>query len=130
MAEPVLCQLGACKSILSALRGRPGHGKVSSAERHRLQSSLRMVALGSLDLDRMAEGVFCAGFQPDDEAALLDAIPEGAGQAVQAPLAKAGRSSMQNYEQLAIYLPETVWSHIKEGHIQDYIDHGTFAIAT
>ena len=127
MAEPVLCQLGACKSILSALRGRPGHGKVSSAERHRLQSSLRMVALGSLDLARIAEGVLGAGFQPDDEAALLDTIAEGA---VQAPLAKAGCSSMQNYEQMANYLPETVWSHIKEGHIQDYIDHGTFAIET
>ena len=118
----MLCQLGASKSILSALRGRPGHGKVSSAERHRLQSSLRMVALGSLDLARIAEGVLGAGFQPDDEAALLDTIAEGAGQAVQAPLAKAGRSSMRNYEQLANYLPETVWSHIKEGHIQDYID--------
>lgn len=122
MAEAVLCQLGACKSILSALKGRPGHGKVSAAERCRLQSSLRMVALGSLDLARIIEASQSAGFAAEDEDLLLDTLAQAAAHGAPAPLEKHARSSMQNFEELVHFLPESVWCHIKEGRIQEFLD--------
>ena len=92
MAESVLQQVGASKSILSALQNRPGLANVSTHERLRLQQALRVTSLGSQDMGRIAESIHDAGFQPSDLIALLDTIADVVSSKVVAPLAKVART--------------------------------------
>ena len=77
MADAILQQLGACKSLLAAMRGHSGYGKASAAESQRAKVLLRMTALNTSDMGKIAGAIKDAGFAAEDEAALIDTLAEG-----------------------------------------------------
>ena len=125
MADGILQQLGSCKSLLSALQGRPGFSKASSAETLRLQTSLRVASLSTADLGKIAEGIVDVGFTPEDTATILDTLADVAGSA-QAPAVKSTspRSTTQNWVELDKYLTAEVMQKMKdENLVECFLDH-------
>ena len=122
MAESILQQVGASKSILAALQNRPGLEKVSSHERLRLQQVLRATSLGTQDMGRIAGSIQDAGFQPSDLSALLDTVADVVSSKVVAPLAKVARTATQNYEHLVHYIPKAILEGLQQGNVNEFID--------
>ena len=72
MAEQLLAQTAAAKSLLAALRSRPAFAATSAAEATRLTQIFGAVQLTSAELAQFATNVKDAGFSPNDEGDLLD----------------------------------------------------------
>eukprot|EP00969_Alexandrium_andersonii_P106542 4700255-Alexandrium_andersonii.AAC.1 len=74
--DAVLQQLGACGTLLRAMRGRSAFGQLSVAEAQRAGQALRTAALSPVDVTRVVEAVNKTGFEPSDEGQLLDTLGE------------------------------------------------------
>jgi len=122
MAEAILAQVGSCKSILTALNGRPGVAKVSEQEGRRLQQALRCTAVANDDMGRIAHAIKEAGFQEGDEQALLDVVADVASSRVSAPCAKMQRTSTQDWLEFVHYIPGNIWHELEQGLVNGFMD--------
>jgi hypothetical protein len=119
MAEHLLAQVGASRSILTALKGRPGFTKVSCAEKTKLCNALQQIPLSSTELAQVLDAVMTVDFAAEDTALVVDTIADILGQqgSAAAPMAKANRSSMQSWENVVHFLTESVWQKLQEGNM-------------
>jgi len=122
MAEAILAQVGSCKSILTALNGRPGVAKVSEQEGRRLQQALRCTAVANDDMGRIAHAIKEAAFQEGDEQALLDVVADVASSRVSAPCAKMQRTSTQDWLEFVHYIPGNIWHELEQGLVNGFMD--------
>jgi hypothetical protein len=121
--EALLAQLGASRSILTALQGRPAFGKVSSAEKLKLHNALHQVPLSSVELAQVLDAVVKVGFAAEDITSIVDTIADILGQqGTTAPMAKACRSSMQSWETLIHFIPDTVWEKLQQGSVDSLLE--------
>eukprot|EP00969_Alexandrium_andersonii_P149568 6613667-Alexandrium_andersonii.AAC.1 len=75
MSSPLLAALGATRTLLDAMRGRPNFAAVSATERAKLQAALlQSKGLADVELAQFAEGLKAARFAQEDEGALLDGL--------------------------------------------------------
>ena len=117
--EALLQQLGACKSLLAALRGRPGFNKASSCETLKIQRNMRMLALSTHELGQVATAIQDAGFSDVDYSALLDTLGDIVGD-VQ-PACKASRSSTQDFTELGKYLTQRCLDALNQGSLAVFL---------
>jgi len=121
MAEAVLAQALASKSILQAMAGRGVFRKVSAAERMKLTSLLQGSRLNSEEMASILKVVLSAGFDHDDLNELIDTVggcmSATSGAKSAGPVMKAERTSMQSWESLGNFLPSTVWAKLSEGSL-------------
>jgi hypothetical protein len=124
MAEAILTRLAACQSLLGALKGRPNFERVSSSERLKVHSLLLQSRLGTEDLAEVATAVGLARFASCDEQVLVDAIGDAAtSESVVHAVGTGSRTSQQNFEALVHFLPEGVWSLLKDGSVEAMVEH-------
>ena len=122
MAEAILRQLGASRSILQALGGNVAFHKASAAEARKVKQALLSVALQSVELAQVVTAINEVGFAADDLASLLEVIAEAAiGQPAAPALQRSSRSSMQSWETFVNYLPASLWSRLQAGQIDDLL---------
>jgi len=121
MAEAVLAQALASKSILQAMAGRAVFRKVSSAEKVKLTSLLNGSKLTSEEMASILKVVLSAGFDHDDQNELIDTVggcmcATSAGPTSGAVM-KVQRASLQSWESLGNFLPSTVWAKLSDGSL-------------
>ena len=121
--DVVLQQLGACGTLLRAMRGRGAFSQLSAAEAERAGQALRTVALSPVDATRVVEAVTKAGFDPAHEGQLLDTL----GEVLTCTQSKSaapvmGRASSQSFENFVHYLPRSVQEKLKQGDVSPLID--------
>jgi hypothetical protein len=122
MSDYVRASLNSSKSLLHALRSRPSFNDVSSSERARVQTVLAAAPLTSEHLGEIATMVKEMGFAELDESMLLDFIgglcikPSGS-------IVQPGTSSqLQNWEAVAHYLPQNIWTELNTGNCSPAMD--------
>ena len=121
----MLQQVAASKSLLEALRARPGFTDASAAEASRLMQLFPSVAMTSEQLAAFAAAVTDVHFAPKDEGDLLDAISRVASGRHTAPVAGSTanpRTRQQDWESILDFLPASVWQAIKESRIDVALD--------
>ena len=120
MAEVILAEALASKSLLQAMAGRPVFRKVSATEKTKLVSHLKGSKLSSTDMASILKVIFSSGFADEDQNELIDAI----GGCVSAPamsLAKVQRTSLQSWESLGHFIPSSIWTKLSEGSLDSFL---------
>ena len=121
----MVAQVEASGNLLFALQGRPHFEKVSTAEAARLKSIVVAAKLTIVDMSDVAAAISKVPFVQSDRGVLLDAIAEmavGGRLHADPPPAKIARTSTQNYEAFLSYLPDSIWSSMEQGSVNDLFD--------
>ena len=122
MAQAILDQLGACRSLMQALQGRPGFAAASSAEGSHFVATLRTVALTTQEMGGIATAIQAAGFAPADENAALDALADASRNSPQ-PVTKPKRTLGQDYQELTHYLTAEIVDKLRNNSVTELMDH-------
>ena len=120
MADNILEQISASRSILGALNGRASLSKVSKSEKERIIASLQSCAIATTSLGRIAEAIQKAGFLDEDQGVLLDAVAEKA--TTSGPPQKMMRTNTQDFVQFVHHMPASLWQRLQEGHVYEFLD--------
>lgn len=124
MAEQLLQQAAASKSLLGALRLRPGFERASAAEATRLLQLLRATSTTSAQLAALTTVITDSGFNGPDEAALLDAVADLLSGQQGRPLTTdtTARTQQQNWITILGFFTASVWKKISEQNINEVLD--------
>ena len=113
----------ASQSVLEALRSRPAFQKVSEAERARIQKLLAPAVLTMAEISTVTAAITKLDLLADDKEAALDSVAECVQRAgPEGPPQKVAGSSLQNYESVLHFLPESLWARVSGGEMYDLLD--------